>query len=141
MVALTLRIITPESVLLDTTADAVRITALDGGMGILPRHAPMVTALGAGELSYTNGGQESSLFVAGGFCEVRDNTVRVVADASERPEDIDVERAERARERAHARIHGVRVEGEEAVDLDLVRAEFAMRKALVRMKIAKRTRS
>ena len=137
MVALTLRIITPESVLLDTTADSVQITALDGGMGILPRHAAMVAALGAGELRYKSGGADTYLFVAGGFCEVRDNTVRIVADASERPEEIDVARAERARERAHARIHGRRLEGEAAVDLDLVRAEFSLRRAQLRLKLAK----
>jgi len=141
MVALTLRIITPESVELDTTADSVVVTALDGELGILPRHAPLVAALGAGELRYKSGSNVARVFVASGFCEVRDNTVRIVADASERPEDIDVDRAERAKERARARMYGKRLEGDAAVDLDLTRAEFAMRKALMRLKLAQYSRS
>lgn len=141
MVALTLRIITPEAVVLDTTAESVVVTALDGELGILPRHAPLVTALGAGELRFKTGSGVERLFVASGFCEVRDNTVRIIADASERPEEIDVDRAERAKERARARLRGSRLEGEAAVDVDLARAEFAMRKALVRLQIAHRYRS
>ena len=141
MVALTLRIITPEAVVLDTTADSVVVTALDGELGILPRHAALVTALGAGELRFKNGSEETSLFVASGFCEVRDNTVRIVADASEQPGEIDVERAERAKQRAHERVRGRRLEGDAAVDIDLARADFAMRKALMRLKVAQRSGS
>ena len=135
--AITLRVITPEAVLLDTTAESVQIPGLDGSIGILPRHAPMVAALGPGELQYTSGGKTHHLFVASGFAEVRDNTVRVVSDASEFPEHIDVRRAEAAIERAKRRLQGTRREGEAAVDIDTIRAELALRRAMMRLRVAK----
>ena len=78
MAGLTLRIITPERVILDEAVDSVSVTATDGGMGIFPKHAGMVTALDPGELSYKTSSGEESLFVAGGFAEVRGDTVRVL---------------------------------------------------------------
>ena len=104
MAELTLRIITPERIALDGTASSVRIPALDGSMGILPRHAPMVAALAEGELRYKNAQGEQSIFVSGGFAEVRDNTVRIVSEAGERPEEIDEERARQAEQRARERM-------------------------------------
>ena len=71
---LTLRVITPESIAVDATASAVQFPALDGGMGILPRHAAMVAALDSGALTWTEGGQEKEMFVSGGFAEVRDDS-------------------------------------------------------------------
>ncbi len=130
---LTLRVITPESVALDTTASSVRIPALDGQMGILPRHASMVAALEAGVLTWTEQGASRAMFVSGGFAEVRDNTVRVVSEAGERPEDIDTERAQRAAERARERLrkaHG----GDH--DVDVLRAELALRRAIMRERVA-----
>lgn len=128
--SLTLRIITPDSIVLDTPAGSVRVPALDGSMGVLSKHAPMVAALGAGELLYESGGTRTSMFVAGGFAEVRDNTVRVVSQASEPPGDIDVERARAAAERARERL---RTRG---ADLDEARAEAALRRALMRVFVA-----
>ncbi len=102
-------------------------------MGILPRHANMVSALDVGVLSYVEQGGERSMFVAGGFAEVRDNTVRVVTEASERPEEIDVERARKAAERARERIR-LRREGDPSIDL--LRAEYALRRAMMRERAA-----
>jgi F-type H+-transporting ATPase subunit epsilon len=94
---ITLRVVTPERVVLDTTVNSVVFPGLDGSTGVLKGHAPLVSALGVGELSFRDeSGQETGLFVAGGFAEVRDNTVRIVTEASEPPTDIDVHRAEEA---------------------------------------------
>ena len=128
----TLRVITPDAIALDTTVDSVKIPGIDGSMGILPRHAAMVAALDAGELDYTVGGKETQLFVSGGFAEVQGQTVRVVSDAAERPEDIDVERAERAAERAKERLRG------RTTDVDIVRANAALRRAMMRKLLSKK---
>lgn len=136
---LTLRVITPESILVDTVASAVQFPALDGLMGVLPRHAPMVAALDAGSLTWVEGGAEQEMFVAGGFVEVRDNTIRLVTEASEPASDIDVERAQRAAERARERLRskGARDSGQ---PFDLFRAEASMRRAIQRLNVAKRRR-
>ena len=81
--SITLRIITPERIAVDTSVSAVRVPALDGAIGILARHAPMVAALDSGRLSWTAEGRSQDMFVAGGFAEVRSDTVRVVTQASE----------------------------------------------------------
>jgi len=136
---LTLRVITPESIAVDTTASSVKFPALDGLMGVLPRHAPMVAALDAGALTWTEDGAERDMFVSGGFAEVRGGTVRVVTEASEPASDIDVERAQRAAERARARLRR-RTPAEEGELFDLFRAEASMRRAIQRLNVAKRRR-
>ena len=120
--SITLRVITPETIVLDTTAESVQIPGVDGLIGILHRHAPMVAALGAGPMTYVSNGQSRTMFVSTGFCEVRDDTVRVVTDASELPEQIDLDRAKEALERAKLRLRGRRGGGQAAVDLDTIRA-------------------
>jgi len=126
---ITLRVITPDRIVLDTTASSVRIPAVDGSMGILPRHAQMVAALDVGLLLYRHGSEESALFVSGGFVEVKDNTVRVVSEAGERPEEIDEERAREAEARARQRIE----EGRRDVQIDVLRAEISLRRAQARL--------
>jgi F-type H+-transporting ATPase subunit epsilon len=137
--SITLRVITPERVVLDTTVDSLTFPALGGSMGVLRGHAPLVAALGIGELAFRDAaGQESGLFVAGGFAEVRNDTVRVVTEASESPSSIDLDRAEAAAIRARARLDEARtVPGE---DIDLVRAQFALQRALVRQRLATKYR-
>jgi len=134
--AITLRIITPESIVLDTTAASVRIPGMDGQMGVLPKHAPMVAALEAGELFYTENGQEHCRFVGAGFAEVRQDTVRIVSDSCERPSDIDVERAVTGAERSRDRLKARKTDGGEV--FDYVRAEASLRRALLRKLAAKR---
>lgn len=140
--AITLRIIAPESIVLDTTAESVTVPGVDGSMGILPRHAPMVAAIAPGRLCYKKDGRSHAMFVSAGFAEVREDTVRVVAEASEMPEEIDEERARAAAERARSRLlrRGRRAEGESAADLDTARAEYALRRALMRLSVARRDR-
>ena len=132
---LTLRVITPEKIALDQSVSSVRIPGVDGSIGIWPHHAAMVAALDVGLMHYrTNGrrdGPDEVMFVSGGFAEVRDNTVRIVSQAGERPVEIDEERARAAEARARERLSQTRVlEGE---PIDLLRAEAALKRALMRL--------
>jgi F-type H+-transporting ATPase subunit epsilon len=135
---LTLRVITPERIVLDTTAASVRVPGLDGDMGIFPRHAGMVAALDAGLVRYRADGAEQTLFVDGGFAEVRGGTVRVLTAAGESTEEIDVERAREAEERARERLshRGEALARESAIDF--LRAEAALRRALLRQQLGRR---
>ncbi len=133
---LTLRVITPEKVLVDTGASSVRVPATDGSMGIFPRHAGMVAALAPGQLTYKAGGETHELFVAGGFAEGRDNTLRILTPAGEEPEAIDVERAKEAERRARERLKPSRTDVTAAeARIDLARADAALRRALMRQKV------
>ncbi len=133
---LTLRIITPERTVVDTPASSVRIPATDGSMGIFPRHAAMVAALDAGELFYKQDGKDHQLFVAGGFAEVRDNTLRILTPAGEKPEEIDVERAKQAEARARERLKPLHVGlTADSPEIDLLRANTALRRSLMRLKV------
>jgi len=129
---LTLRVITPDKIALDAAVGSVVIPGVDGQIGILPKHASMVAALDAGILRYTDGGATRTLFVSGGFCEVHGATVRVVTEAGEKPADIDVERAKAAEQRARERIAARREDTKTPVDL--VRAEAALKRALLRLR-------
>jgi F-type H+-transporting ATPase subunit epsilon len=137
MSKLTLRVITPDRIVLDTQAETVRVPAVDGSMGFLPRHANLVAALDLGLLTWREGGKEQTLFVSGGFVEVKQNTVRVVSEAGERPQEIDVERARAAEKRARERLDQGRDTG---VVIDLLRAELALRRAQARLRAAGRPR-
>ena len=128
---MTLRVITPDNIVLDTEASAVTVPASDGSMGILPRHAHMVAALDVGVLEYMVDGKKESIFVSGGFLEVRNNTVRVVSEAGERPEHIDEDRAQAAEERARKRLDEGRATD---ASLDVLRAELALRRARFRLR-------
>jgi F-type H+-transporting ATPase subunit epsilon len=130
---LTLRVITPDRIALDRSVASVRLPGLDGSIGVLPRHAPMIAALDAGLLRYreTPGGKENVLFVSGGFAEVRGDTLRVVSEAGEHPAEIDEARAREAEARARERLSIKIAEGE---PVDLLRAEAALRRALMRLR-------
>jgi F-type H+-transporting ATPase subunit epsilon len=131
MATLTLRVITPERIALDQQVDAVRLEALDGSLGVLPRHAPMVAALDIGFIRYKVGGQESVMVSSGGFAEVHGDTLRVVTQASELPSEIDEARAREAERRARERLDQGRAQGGEAIDIE--RAEASLRRALLRL--------
>ena len=97
---LRLDIITPERNVLSETVDAVTVPGANGELGILPGHTPLISQLQTGVLAYTQGGTTRRLLVSGGFVEVRDDRVAVLADIAERPEEIDAARARAAREQA-----------------------------------------
>jgi len=105
----------------------------DGTLGILPRHAPLISTLALGEMRVKKAGQEESLFVAGGFIEIAHDTVRVLADTAERSEEIDLARAQAARDRAEARV------ANRTSEIDLLRAEIALRRSLARLRVGQRT--
>jgi F-type H+-transporting ATPase subunit epsilon len=130
---LTLRVITPDRIVLDTPADSVRVPAIDGSMGFLPHHAQLVSALDVGLLHWREGGKQEQLFVSGGFVEVSHDTVRVVSEAGERPSEIDVPRAQAAEKRARERLDQARDPGS---GIDLLRAELALHRALARLHAA-----
>ena len=130
---LTLEIATPTRLAVTESVDEVVIPGSQGYFGVLPGHAPFLTTVGVGELVYRVGRDERNLAVSGGFAEVRNDKVIVLADTAERPEEIDRARAERARERAERRLAGRTDE-----ELDYTRALAALARAVVRLMTAGR---
>ncbi len=131
--ALTLEVATPTRLVVADRVDEVVAPGIEGYFGVLPGHAPFLTTLGIGELTYRKGRDEFHLAVAGGFCEVRNDKVIVLADTAERPEDVDRDRAERARQRAEQRLAGRTPE-----EIDYTRAAAALARALTRLQVAGR---
>jgi F-type H+-transporting ATPase subunit epsilon len=127
---------TPARLLVSTEADEVVAPGTEGYFGVWPGHAPFLTTLGAGEVSYRVGREEQRLAVAGGFAEVTPERVIILAEHAERPEEIDVARAERARQRAEMRLSGRSPHGTE--DIDYLRATAALARALCRLQVAGR---
>jgi F-type H+-transporting ATPase subunit epsilon len=103
---LTLELATPTRMVVAETVDEVVVPGSEGYFGVLPGHAPLLATLGIGELTYRIGREERHVAVAGGFAEVRNDKVIVLADTAELPQDIDRARAERARDRAEQRLSG-----------------------------------
>ncbi len=124
-----LEIATPNRLLVKERVSEAQIPAAKGYIGVLPEHSPFLELLGIGELTYTVNGRRTTLAVAGGFVEVLPDRVRVLADAAERAEEIDVERARRALERAEKRLKNP-VEGK----VDIARALNAMKRAQARLR-------
>ena len=131
--ALHLELATPTRRAVSEEVDEVVVPGLDGYFGVLPGHAAFLTTLGAGELMYRQGRQERYLAVNGGFAEVRNDKMIILADTAERPEEIDRQRAERARERAE-----LRLSGRSQDDIDFARASAALARALARLQVASR---
>lgn len=101
---LQLEVATPERMLVQEEVAEAQIPTINGFIGVLPGHAPLLAELATGYMHYTAGSRRWYLAIHGGFVEVKDNHVRVLADIGERAEDIDVERARRARERAQEQV-------------------------------------
>ena len=136
MAKLSVEIITGERVVYEEQdVDMVVAPGADGSLGILPSHAPLFSLLSLGEMRVIKGGNEQSLAVFGGFLEVANDHIRVLADSAERAEEIDTERADAARQRAETQ------KGERASAEEIMRAEYAMRRSMVRLKISRRRRS
>lgn len=132
---LTLEVATPTRLVVAEVVDEVVVPGVNGYFGVLPGHAPFLSTLGVGELTYRIGREERHLAVAGGFAEVRNDKVIVLADTAELPEEIDRDRAERARERAERRLAGRSPD-----DVDYARAAAALARALARLQVAGRSR-
>ena len=130
MSSLKIDIVTAERIVYSAEVDIVIAPGVEGQLGILPHHAPLMTILQAGELVVRKGAEEESLAISGGFLEVRPDRVIVLADQAERAEEIDAERAEVAKKRAEQRLK------EKPAGLDETRAEAALRRAMVRLTVA-----
>lgn len=135
--AIELTIVTPERQLLRATVVEVDLPGADGCLGILPGHAPLITELGIGELSYRGAGDRTSgvLAIVRGFAEVLQDRVSVLAETAEKPEEIDLARAEAALKRAQERLAAT---GDANLDWD--RASVALRRALIRISVARKYR-
>jgi F-type H+-transporting ATPase subunit epsilon len=131
MSSLKLDIVTAERVVYSEDVDMIIAPGVEGQLGILPHHAPLMTTLQAGELRVKRGGEEDSLAISGGFLEVRPDRVIVLADTAERAEEIDVTRAEAAKQRAEQRLVD-----RHAAGLDETRAEAALRRSVARLAVA-----
>lgn len=136
MAKLSVEIVTGERVVFtEDDVDMVIAPGSDGTLGILPKHAPLITTLATGELRVKKGASEQSLVVFGGFMEVTGEKVVVLADTAERAEEIDLARAEAARRRAEELI------AQRASDIELAKAELALRRAAIRLRVGQRRRS
>jgi F-type H+-transporting ATPase subunit epsilon len=132
-----LELATPSRQLVSTEVDEVVAPGVEGYFGVLAGHAPFITTLRAGEVMYRTGREQHHLFVAGGFAEVSNDRVIILAEVAERPEEIDVERAERARQRAEQRAAG-RAQPGDPTDIDYPRALDALARAVARIMVAGR---
>ena len=132
---LTLELATPTRMVVAETVDEVVVPGSEGYFGVLPGHAPLLATLGIGELTYRTGREERHVAVSGGFAEVRNDKVIVLADTAELPQDIDRGRAERARDRAEQRLSGRSQD-----EIDYARAAAALARALTRIQVSGRGR-
>ena len=130
---LTLEIATPMRLVVAETVDEVVAPGSEGYFGVLPGHAPFLTTLGIGEVTYRIGRDELHLAITCGFAEVRNDKVIVLVDTAERPEEVDRTRAERARERAEQRLGGRSPD-----EVDFTRAAAALLRALTRLQVTGR---
>ena len=126
-----LEIVTAERLVLSDDVDQVNAPTKDGRVGILPRHMPLLTVLTEGELSIIKGGVRTEFAVFGGFMEVLPDRVTILADACDRSDEIDLERAEEAKRRAEERL------ASRKSNQDMALAEADLRRALLQIKMAK----
>ena len=134
MSSIRLDIVTAEQLVFSDDVDVIVAPGVEGQLGILPHHAPLMTMLQPGELRVRKGGEEVSFAISGGFLEVRPDRVIILADAAERDEEIDIARAEEAKRRAQERLR------EPVPGLDAARTEVALRRSLARLQVVHRRR-
>ncbi|HCC08319.1 MAG TPA: F0F1 ATP synthase subunit epsilon [Clostridiales bacterium] len=125
---LRLQISTPDRDFYDDDVDMVVVKSVTGEMGILPHHLALATILDIGSLKIKSGNVDKLAILNGGFMEIKNNTVSILTDSAEWPEEIDIERAKQAKERAEERLRA------RDADIDFDRAEFALKKAINRIK-------
>ena len=127
-----LEIVTPEKLVVRDTADEAQIPGRDGYIGVLPNHAPLITELGAGEISYRSGGRLHSFSVAWGFAEVLPDRVTVLAETVERADEIDVPRAQQALTKAEESMRSAQTED------DCSAAQGKIQRAQARLQVAEK---
>ena len=132
---LTVEIVTAEQLVYsEEGVERLIVPGVEGELGVLTLHAPLLTMIQPGVMRIVKGGDEVEMAITGGFIEVRDNRVTILADAAERAEEIDETRAEAARRRAERALE------ERGPGVDLAKAEASLKRALVRLKAAERRR-
>jgi F-type H+-transporting ATPase subunit epsilon len=132
-------IVTPERQLLRESVVEVTLPGAEGQLGVLPSHAPLITELGIGELSFETKGSSESVPVAviSGFAEILGDRVTVLAETAERPEEIDISRAEEAKKRAEQRLAAAASDS----NIDWGRAAIALQRSLIRIQVARKGHS
>ena len=134
MATFKLEIVTAERMVYSDDIDALVAWGMEGQLGILPHHAPLMTMLQPGDLMIRKGKEEEYLAISGGFLEVRPDKVIILADACERVDEIDIARAEEAKKRAQETMKAA------PLSADAAAAEAALRRSLARLKVAERKR-
>ena len=135
---LKLEVVTPKGAVVSQEVDIVTAPGYGGEFGVLANHAPFLSTIKTGVLTYKSGGQDEVLMVSGGFCEVSNNKLTFLVESAERGTDIDVERAMRAKERAEKRLAEAQAHKE---NFNRTRAEAALQRALSRLKVAERRKA
>ncbi len=130
---LTIEIVTPDRAIVHETVDEAQLPGAEGYLGVLPGHTPLLVTLDVGEVWFRRGEDLSYLHVAFGFAEILPDRIRILARTAERADEIDIERAEAAAERARKRLS-------EATEVDFQRARIALLKSLARLRVAERMR-
>jgi len=130
---LLLEIVTPERLAYSDTVDSVQLPGVEGELGVLPHHTPLVSMLGLGELRIRKDGEVETFAIAGGFLQVRPDKVVVMAEMADMAAEIDIEKAEEARKEAERALEGGFHEG-----ADLAAARAALQVALLRQRVAER---
>jgi F-type H+-transporting ATPase subunit epsilon len=131
---LLLEIVTPERLAYSDTVDAVNLPGIEGELGVLPHHAPLVSMLGVGELRIRKGGVEEAFAIVGGFLQVRPDKVVVMAETADMASEIDLETAQQAKLAAEQALEG----GARTDAVDLSAARAALQHALLRIRVAER---
>jgi F-type H+-transporting ATPase subunit epsilon len=127
-----LEIVTPEKMVVKDVAEEMQIPGKNGYLGILPGHAPLITELAVGEISYRKGGHTYYLSVAWGFAEVLQDKVTILAETAEKPQEINVKRAQESKQKAEEALKTGKTED------DFTRAEDALKRAETRLEVAEK---
>jgi F-type H+-transporting ATPase subunit epsilon len=128
-----LEVVTPRGAVLSEDVDIVTAPGYGGEFGVLANHAPLLSTIKIGVMTYKKGGKVEQIMISGGFCKVSDNKITFLVESAESGREIDVDRALRAKERAEKRLAAARLQQEK---INQARAEAAMQRALARLKAA-----
>lgn len=126
-----LEVVTPTGAVVNENVDIVNAPGYGGDFGVLANHAPFLSTIKIGILSYETGKKRQSLMISGGFCEVSNNKITFLVESAEFGSQIDVERAMKAKERAEKRLTKAQSHGE---SVNVMRAEAALQRSLARLK-------
>lgn len=129
MGTLQLEVVTPDKTVVSAEVEMAVCPGVEGEFGVLPQHVSLLSALKIGELRYRAGGKDENLFISGGFADVNNNVLTVLAESAELAADIDAARAQAAKERAERRLAG------QEQEVDLTRAEAALQRAVTRLHV------